>query len=83
MRGPGFLEGRIYKVVSQVMGVPVETVDDQASPDTIETWDSVRHMNLVLALEEEFNISFNDEQITELLTVGLIIEAIRLMCGDH
>jgi acyl carrier protein len=68
---------RVVAVVSKIMGVPPEEVTDESSADTIPAWDSLRHMNLILALEEEFEVSFDDEEIVELLTVGLIVDTIR------
>lgn len=63
---------RVYKVVSQIMGVPIEDINDDSSPDTLENWDSLNYMNLVMALEQEFGIQFNDQAIVEMLNVGLI-----------
>ena len=71
------MKDRVYSVVAKVLEVPVESVDEQSSPDTVETWDSLRHMNLVLALEEEFGIQFTPEQIIEMLSVELIIMTVQ------
>ena len=38
-----------------------EEINEESSPDTIESWDSLRHMNIVIALEEEFNVQFDTE----------------------
>jgi len=35
-------------------------------------WDSLKHMNLIVGLEEEFDIEFNDEDIGSLLNLKLI-----------
>ncbi len=40
--------------------------------DQIATWDSLNHMNLIVALEEEFNVRFSEEEINELLSLDLI-----------
>ncbi len=68
----GVMTEAVVKIVSQVMGVPVADITQDSSPDTIESWDSHRHMNLVLALEEEFDVMFGVEEITEMLNVGLV-----------
>ena len=68
---------RVYKIISQVFNVPIENINDESSSDDIETWDSQKHMNMVLALEEEFNVQFGEEQILEMLNVGLIIEILK------
>lgn len=70
---------KVFKVVSQILGVPMEDINEDSSPDSIENWDSLRHMNLILGLEEEFGIEFTDEQIVEMLNVGLIILEVQTM----
>jgi len=67
---------RIIDVVSRTMEVPAESLSAESSPATVETWDSLKHMNLVLALEEEFGIRLNDERIMKMVTVGAILETV-------
>ena len=38
----------------------------------IGTWDSLNHMNLIVALEEEFNITFDEDEISEMISLELI-----------
>jgi len=71
------VELRLKTVLSNILSVPQESISDDSSPDTIEKWDSVSHMNVVLALEEEFDISFSDVQIVEMLNYGLIRETMK------
>ncbi len=59
------------------MDVPVEQINENSSPDTIEAWDSLKHMNLILALEESLNVQFTDEQIVEMLSMELILAVLR------
>ena len=63
---------RIISVMAAVFEVDFSEIPENASPGVIEKWDSLRHMNLVLALEEEFNVRFNDNEFAELITVPLI-----------
>ena len=66
------VEDQIKNVVSAVFEIPVEQIKDDSSPDTIESWDSLKHMNFVVALEEEFEIEFSDDEIIELIIMKLI-----------
>ncbi|MBI5739134.1 MAG: acyl carrier protein [Nitrospirae bacterium] len=70
------MEERIKKVLSAVFEIPADSVNDQSSPDTIQQWDSIKHMQMVIALEEEFGFQFTDEEIIELLNYSLIREII-------
>jgi len=68
---------KLKELMARVFGVEVTAIGDDASPDTIENWDSLRHMNLVLALEEEFGIELTDEQTVEILSYQLIKIVLR------
>ena len=71
------LNEKVFKVVSQVMNVPLEQVNEHSSPENIEQWDSLGHMNLILALEEDLRIKFTDEEIAQMTDVDLILKALR------
>ena len=63
--------------MSAVFDIPVDQIKDNSSADTIESWDSLKHMNLVVALEEEFEIEFKDDEIIEMMNYPLIIEVLK------
>jgi acyl carrier protein len=59
--------------VSAVLGVPAEDIDDHTSPDTVPRWDSMQHLQLVLALEQEFGVAFEVEEIEAMQRFGVIV----------
>jgi len=63
---------KVKKTMAAVLEVSAAEITDESSPDTIANWDSVRHMNLVLTLEEEFGIRFDDTAIGEMQNTRLI-----------
>jgi acyl carrier protein len=63
---------KIKQVMSAVFEIPIESIADDASSDNIENWDSLRHLNLILALEEEFGVSIPDEEVGNLVNYKLI-----------
>ena len=66
------IKDRIRSVMSAVFEIDSTTIADDAGPKSIEKWDSLRHMKLVLALEEEFGVRFEDDMIEQLLNLKLI-----------
>lgn len=66
------MENRIISVMASVLGVNQSTINDDTSPDTIEGWDSLKHLNLVVAIEEEFNINLSSEEVGEMMNYKLI-----------
>ena len=71
------MEEKVSEIMSSVFGIPKEQINLNSSPDNIENWDSLRHMNLVVALEEEFGVSFSDDQMSELLNYQLIVLTLK------
>ncbi len=71
------LKERVFKIISQVMDVPFEEVNESSSPENLGRWDSLQHMNLILALEEEFRTKFTDEEIVLMGNVSIILESLQ------
>ena len=66
------IELRILTVMSIVFEIDLNKIPSDATPGKIEQWDSLKHMNLILAIEEEFNFRFTDDEMTDLLNLKLI-----------
>lgn len=64
----------IEEVVARVFGVELASVDEDASPGTVEGWDSMGHLNLVVALEKDFNVSIDIGDAMEMVSVRRIKE---------
>jgi len=70
------VESRVRGVLGDVFGIDPATIDDDTSKDTVEGWDSLQHLTLVLSLEEEFDIHFDDEESVSLVTYPLIVATV-------
>jgi acyl carrier protein len=58
--------------MSAVFEIPIEEINEDTSPDNVGSWDSLKHMNLVVALEEEYDIEFIEEEIVEMMNLSQI-----------
>ncbi len=65
-------ETKLKSVIATVLEIDPADIDDDSSMDTIEKWDSIKHMDLILSLEEEFGVSVPDEEAGELTSYALI-----------
>ncbi|EGJ11389.1 MULTISPECIES: acyl carrier protein [Rubrivivax] len=65
-------EDTLKNVMAAVLGIAAESIDDDTSMDTVATWDSIQHMNLVLAIEEEFGVGIPDEDAANITSYPLI-----------
>lgn len=65
-------EDKLFCIVSDVLGVPIESINNDSSPDTIGSWDSLSHINLMISLEAEFAVTLSPQDMMEMLSVRLI-----------
>jgi acyl carrier protein len=63
--------------LARALKVAPETISDNASQMDLSQWDSVRHMNVVLALENDFDIQFTDAELPTLTSLPTLVAAIE------
>src|ERR1035437_8445720 len=69
---------RVREIASDVLQADVTP---ESSPETIESWDSVQHLNLVLAIEEEYGFQFLPEEMDQAKTVGCLARLVSTKRG--
>ena len=70
---------KLKEVFKNIFQIEISSIDDETSVDTVEKWDSLKHLNLVLALEEAFNITFTEEESVEIMSYPLV----KAVLSDH
>ncbi len=75
------LDTSVKEVVSNLFGVSVDSLDDDSSPEQIDGWDSGEHLNLVMSLEQKFNVLIDIDDYTEMSTVGSIKNVLKKYLG--
>jgi acyl carrier protein len=64
------------QIVADVLEVDPGEVTDAAGPDTLPTWTSLRHLQLIVTLEETFGTSFAYHEIRDLRSIGDLRDAL-------
>jgi acyl carrier protein len=70
-------ENLVKQIVADVLDVDPASIGSDFSMDTVEQWDSLRHMTLVLSLEDGLKITIPDEEaanITSWPLIKLVVE---------
>lgn len=68
---------RLASVFANVLRLPVDRVHPGLTPDDVESWDSVNHLTLVLAVEQEFSIQCKVDEIMEFTSFQAILSVIE------
>ena len=67
---------RLNEVFQEVFDDEDIEVRDETTSDDIEDWDSLEHINLVAAIEQEFDIKFTMAQVVGMKNVGEMVDII-------
>ena len=70
---------KLYNIISKVFSVQISEINDESSPETIESWDSFNGLILVDELESNFNIKFSVSEIIDVKNV----KDIKRHLNDH
>jgi acyl carrier protein len=66
----------LEKLVADVLGVPVEQVDDTTGSATTGDWTSLRHVQIITAVGREFGIRITPRQARSCRSVGDLRELV-------
>lgn len=72
---------RLLDDIKETMGLILEVDPGEISEETRRgdsgAWDSLAHLNLILALEENYGIEFLPEEIEQVVTVRDVTEIVQ------
>jgi acyl carrier protein len=71
------MDDRIRDVLSAVFRLNPTAIGEDLSSQGLAAWDSLKHMQVVVALEQEFGVEFEDAEIPRLLSFRGIRDVLR------
>jgi len=60
---------KFRSIVSSILGVSEDRITDDLSPDNVDTWDSLNHISLISALEQEFGLTLPAENLGDSMSL--------------
>ncbi len=71
------MEKELKELMADIFNVPEEEILKESSPNTLAGWDSLKHLVLVNAIEESFNVSLTTDEVTSIMNVKNIIDILN------
>lgn len=65
------IDAMLREIFSDLFQEPPEAFSSASSPDSVEKWDSLAHVKLVSAVEEQFHVAVPPEDQADMLTFEL------------
>jgi acyl carrier protein len=67
----------IRQIMSKVFEIEISSISDNASQKDISKWDSLQHLNLIVEIEDHYDISIDPEDISVMVTIEKIVEIVN------
>jgi len=71
------IENSIKEILFSTLGISESNICGEISQDNIPEWDSLKQINLVIAIEEYFNVRIEPDEIEEMDNLNSIIEVLQ------
>ena len=69
----GTLEQKIKTIIANAIEIDISELGEESGIYRVRNWDSLGHLTVVVALENQFGISIPDEELEHLTTVSTIV----------
>ena len=69
--------GDIKKLLSNIFEIKEDKITDEFSMKTVEGWDSLKHMELIVSVEEEFSVRLTADEIVSMIDYRGIKEVLK------
>jgi acyl carrier protein len=66
------LNEKLVEIVAELFDLEPTAVDDALTPEDVELWDSMNHLRLVSAVEEEFQIKLSMQEIESIRSLAVL-----------
>ncbi|WP_407404332.1 acyl carrier protein [Chryseobacterium sp.] len=71
------MRDKVIEIMAEVFEMSIDTFPLDIKQEHVDNWDSLRHLNLIVELEDTFDKSFEPEQISEMTSLDKIVEMIE------
>ena len=70
------MEDRLRAIMGDMLGIGIDEVNSETAFEQTPSWDSLAHINLVSALEAEFDVTFSIQEIEAMLTYDDVLATV-------
>ena len=71
------VDGAVENLLSEVLQMPASKITEDLAMKDVDAWDSLKHMELIVSLEQSFSIELSFDEILAMRSVGEIKRVLR------
>ena len=74
-------EEKLKEIIADTFDIDEDEITNELTSDSVERWDSLNHLRLVTALEDEFEIKLTMEEVNTMVDYPKIVEFVSRYTG--
>jgi acyl carrier protein len=74
---------QLRTLMADILKVSQEEITPETSQDDVKNWDSLQHLNIMLSLEQEFDLTLDVDDLASLTSVSAILKHINSTCPSR
>jgi len=71
------MENKVLEIVSEILKVNISTISSKTSMENMAKWDSLKQMQIIIAIEEEFDVKISDDDLVEANSIHKLAASIN------
>ena len=71
------MKDKIKNIICDILNIKKSALSENSGIETIKQWDSLKHMQIITAIEEEYKIQFSEEDLIKSNNLKKIINSIK------
>jgi acyl carrier protein len=68
---------RVREIIADITRNPVDTITESSSSQSVDGWDSIAQINIIVTIEMDFGVSFTADEMHSLNSVRKIMQALK------
>lgn len=71
------MDKQLQEILATILELDTELITEDSSVETLESWDSMRHMQIIVAVEETFGIQLSADEIVCGTSFSTLLKSIQ------
>ena len=63
------IKEKTFNIFSDILNIPIDKLELETSPDSVNSWDSLSHVKIIMQIEHEFKTNLLPEEATQILSI--------------
>jgi acyl carrier protein len=77
------MDNTVAKILAGVLNMPPDAIVDELAMSDVEAWDSLKHMEMIVAFEQAYQVEFTFDEIVAMRNVAAIRQVLQAKGFGH